>query len=83
MNELARYLIENLILDFQGLDVEDVRSFLREDDSPVARALLSKIIEDNGIDELLLVLSDCLQEFVRSGINEDVVTQQLSVYIDS
>jgi len=83
VNELARYLIENLILDFKGLDVEDVRSFLREDDSPTARALLSKIIEDNGIDELLFVLADCLQEFLRSGINEEVVREQLSTYIDS
>lgn len=83
MNELARYLIENIILDFSGMDVEDVRSFLREDDSPAARALLSKIIEDNGIDELLIVLSDCLQEFIRTGINENIVREQLSTYIDS
>ncbi len=83
MNELSRYLIENIILDFQGMDVEEVRAFLREDDSPAARALLSKIIEDNGIDELLFVLADCLQEFIRAGINETTVTEQLSVYVDS
>ena len=83
MNELARYLIDNIILDFKGMDVEDVRSFLREDESPAARALLSKIIEDNGIDELLFVLADCLQEYIRSGINEDIVRDQLSTYIDS
>ncbi len=83
MIELARYLIENIILDFKGMDVEDVRSYLREDDSPAARALLSKIIEDNGVDELLFVLADCLQEFIRTGITEDVVRDQLSTYIDS
>ncbi len=83
MQELARYLVENLILDFQGLDVEDVRSFLREDDSPAARALLSKIIEDNGIDELLFVLADTLQEHIRTGINEEIVRDHLKVYIDS
>lgn len=83
MNELARYLIENLILDFKGMDVEDVRSFLREDDSPAARALLSKIIEDNGIDELLIVLSDCLHDFIRTGISEDIVREQLATYIES
>ena len=83
MNELARYLIENIILDFKGMDVEDVRSFLREDDSPAARALLSKIIEDNGIDELLIVLSDCLHDFIRTGISEDIVREQLTTYIES
>lgn len=83
MEELARYLIENIILDFKGMDVEEVRSFLREDDSPVSRALLSKIIEDDGIDELLFVLADCLQEHLRTGINEGVVRDQLKTYIDS
>lgn len=83
MNELAHYLIENLILDFQGMDVEDVRSFLRDDDSPTARALLSKIIEDNGIDELLFVLTETLKEHVRTGITEDIVRDQLTTYTDS
>ena len=83
MNELARYLIENLILDFKGMDVEDIRAFLREDDSPSARALLSKIIEDDGIDDMLFVLADCLQESIRTGITEDTVREQLSTYIDS
>ena len=84
MNELARYLIDNLVLDFKGeMDVEDVRAYLREDDSPAARALLSKIIEDNGIDELLFVLAECLQEFVRTGITEDIVRDRLRDYIDS
>jgi hypothetical protein len=83
VNELARYLIENLILDFKGMDVEDIRAFLREDDSPSARALLSKIIEDDGIDDMLFVLAECLQEFIRTGITEDTVREQLSTYIDS
>jgi hypothetical protein len=83
VNDLARYLIENLILDFKGMDVEDIRSFLREDDSPTARALLSKIIEDDGIDDMLFVLADCLQEFLRTGINEETVRDQLRTYIDS
>jgi hypothetical protein len=83
VNELARYLIENLILDFKGMDVEDIRAFLREDDSPSARALLSKIIEDDGIDDMLFVLAECLQDYIRSGITETTVRDQLNTYIDS
>jgi hypothetical protein len=84
VEELARYLIDNLVLDFKGeMDVEDIRAFLREDDSPAARALLSKIIEDNGIDELLFVLAETLQEFLRTGITEDIVCVRLRDYIDS
>lgn len=84
MKELVRYLLENLYLDFQGdISVEKIREFLREDDSRDARHLLSKIIEDNGVDELLLTLADCLKESIRAGITEDTVRNQLSLYSDS
>ena len=84
MPELVRYLLENLYLDFQGdISVETVRGFLREDDSREARALLSKIIEEKGVDDLLLALADCLKEQLRTGITEKTVRDQLSVYTDS
>ena len=84
MQELVRYLLENLYLDFQGdISVETVRGFLREDDSREARALLSKIIEEKGVDDLLLALADCLKEQLRTGITEKTVRDQLSVYTDS
>jgi len=52
VKELVRYLIENMFLDFQGdISVERVREFLREDDSREARQLLSKIIEEKGVDD--------------------------------
>jgi len=60
-----------------------VRGFLREDDSREARALLSKIIEEKGVDDLLLALADCLKEQLRTGITEKTVRDQLSVYTES
>ena len=49
MKELVKYLFGNLYFDFQGeVTVDQVREFLREDDSREARQLLSKIIEENG-----------------------------------
>ena len=55
MKELVSYLLQNLYLDFQGeISVEQVREFLREDESREARQLLSKIIEEKGIDDLLI-----------------------------
>jgi hypothetical protein len=84
VKDLIRYLIENLYLDFQGeITIETVRGFLREDDSREARALLSKIIEDKGVDDMLITLADCLQDHLRSGINEDVIREQLSMYSES
>ena len=59
MKELVRYLLENMYLDFQGeISLDTVRQFLRTDDSREARQLLQKLIEDKGVDELLLTLAD-------------------------
>ena len=84
MNELAKYLLENVQIDFQGnITVEEIREYLRQDESPESRALLSKIIEDKGIDDLLIVLADCLVEFIGDGISPDVVKEQLMLYSES
>ena len=84
MKELIRYLIDNMYLDFQGdISLESVRGFLREDDSREARQLLSKIIEEKGVDELLITLADCLKDHIRTGISDDKVREQLQLYSDS
>jgi hypothetical protein len=80
----VRYLLDNLYLDFQGdISVDKVREFLREDDSREARQLLSKIIEEKGVDDLLITLADCLKEHIRSGVNEQSIREQLSMYSES
>lgn len=84
MRELARFLVKNAILDFEGgITIDQVRKYLRDDDSREARALMSRLIEDKGVEELLVVVADCLREHLASGINEEVVTQQLASYTDS
>jgi hypothetical protein len=84
VNELARYLVDNAYIDFQGgITIDQVRQFLRDEDSREARALLSKLIEDKGVDELMVTIADCLKDHIRSGINEDVVRAQLVTYSES
>ncbi len=84
MKELVRYLLENLYVDFQGeISLDQVRQFLRGDDSREAKALLQKLIEDKGVDDLLITLADVLKEHIRTGITEQVVKEQLSMYSDS
>ena len=84
MKELIQYLLENIYLDFQGeISLETVRQFLRVDDSREAKALLSKVIADKGVDDLLLTLADVLKEHLRTGINDSVVREQLSMYSES
>lgn len=84
MNELAQYLLENLIFDFEGeVTAETVRAFLRQDSSPSSRELLQKIIEENGIDEFLIALADCLTANLQTGINADVIREHLVSYSES
>ena len=84
MNELARYLMENAYIDFQGgITIEEVRKFLRDEDSRESRALLSRLIENNGLDDLMVTIADCLKEYIRTGINEDIVRTQLTSYSES
>ncbi|MRG93257.1 hypothetical protein [Polyangium spumosum] len=84
MKELIKYLLDNLYLDFQGeITLETVRNFLREDDGREARQLLAKLIEEKGVDDMLITLADCLKEHIRTGVNERVLQEQLSTYSES
>ncbi len=84
MNALINYLIENLIIDFQGdLNLEMVRAFLRDDDSRDARALLSKLVEDRGVSDMMITLADCLHDYIKTGINDEVVREQIRLYTES
>ncbi len=84
VRELVRYLLEHAVIDFQGdITLEQVRQFLREDDSRDARALLSKLIEDRGVDEFLITIADCLKDHIKTGVTDDVVREQISIYTES
>ncbi len=84
MKELVRYLLENMYVDFQGeISLDTVRQFLRGDDSREAKALLQKLIEDKGVDDLLITLADVLKDHIRTGINEQVTREQLVMYAES
>jgi hypothetical protein len=84
MNRLIAYLLDNLILDFQGdLTLDMVRDFLRDDESREGRALLAKLVEDRGVSDMMITLADCLQDSIRSGISEDVVREQIRTYAES
>ena len=84
MDELAQYLIEKIIVDFDGeVNTETVREFLRKDSSPTARALLQKIIEEKGIDDLMLALADCLTANIAASVSPDVIREHLLTYSES
>ncbi len=84
MQRLIAYLLENLILDFQGdLTLDEVRDYLRDDNSAEARALLAKLVEDRGVSDMMITLADCLQDHIKVGISEQVLHEQIRTYADS
>jgi hypothetical protein len=84
VRELVRYLLENAYIDFQGdLSIEKVREFLREDETREARSLLAKLIDDKGVDDLMITIADCLKDHIRTGINEETIREQLGTYSES
>lgn len=84
MKELVRYLLENMYIDFQGeISLETVRGFLREDDGKEARQVLAKLVEDKGVDEMLITLADVLKEHIATGVSDKVVKEQLLLYAES
>jgi hypothetical protein len=84
VRELVRYLMENAYIDFGGdLSMEKVRELLRDDDTREARSLLAKLIDDKGVDDLMITIADCLKDHIRVGITEDTIREQLSTYSES
>ena len=80
MDKLSKYLLERLQLDFSGdIDVEVIKQLLRDDNSAEANQLLSKIAQE-GLDDLLIVVADCLKECLAEGITENSVKKQLVTY---
>jgi hypothetical protein len=41
------------------------------------------MVEDGGVSEMMIVLADCLQEHIKTGINADVVHEQIRLYAES
>ena len=84
LDQLIAYLLENLMLDFDGdLSLDMVRDFLRNDDSREAKALLAKLVEDRGVSEMMICVADCLREYLPSGISRDAVGDQIRLYVES
>jgi hypothetical protein len=84
VKQLIAFLLDHAILDFSGeLTIEMVKDFLRDDESPQTRALLNKIMQDGGVEEMQVTLADCLQDSLRTGLSEQVVSDQLRLYAES
>jgi hypothetical protein len=72
------------MIDFQGdLTVAKVRELLAGDDSRDAKTLLTKLVADRSVEDMMLVVADCLLEPVQRALTDDVVREQLRMYSES
>jgi len=84
VNRLIDYLRQNLMIDFQGdLSVEKVRELLAGDDSRDVKVLLAKLTQEKNVEDMMLVLADCLLEPVQSSLSDDMMREQLRMYTES
>jgi hypothetical protein len=72
------------MIDFQGdLSVAKVRELLAGDDTRDAKNLLAKLVAEKKVEDMMLVLADCLLEPVQKALTDDVMREQLRMYADS
>jgi hypothetical protein len=84
VNRLIDYLRQNLMIDFQGdLSVAKVRELLAGDESRDAKALLAKLVADRKVEDMLVVLADCLLEPVQHALTDEIMREQLRTYSES
>jgi hypothetical protein len=85
VNRLIDYLRQHIMIDFQGddLTVAKVRELLAGDDSRDAKTLLAKLVADRSVEDMMLVLADCLLEPVQTALTDDVMREQLRMYSES
>jgi hypothetical protein len=84
VKQLIAFLLDHAMLDFSGeLTIEMVKDFLRDEETPEARSLLNKIMQDGGVEEMQVTLADCLQDALRTGLTESVIVEQLKLYAES
>jgi hypothetical protein len=84
VNRLIEYLRQHLMIDFQGdLTVGKVRELLAGDDSRDAKTLMAKLVAEKSVEDMILVLADCLLDHVQRSLSDDVVREQIRMYADS
>jgi hypothetical protein len=72
------------MIDFQGdLTVAKVRELLAGDESRDAKQLLAKVVAEKSVEDMIIVLADCLLEPVQNALTDDVMRENIRMYSES
>lgn len=84
MNQLIQYMLEHLILDFEGeLNHETVQKLLKSDNAPLTRDLRAKLSSDDDVSDFLVVIADNLREHIRTGVTPDRAREQIQYFVEA
>jgi hypothetical protein len=84
LDEVCRYILDHLVLDFEGeFTMDTLNEMLVRDGSQLARDLRARIIAEQGPNQFLLVLLDCLRESLGDGIDKARVEEQIRFYLEA
>lgn len=73
-----------MFVDFQGeLSVEKLKELLAGDDSRDGRNLLARVTRDQGTNDMMVALADCLLEVVQKALTDEVMREQLRAYVEA
>jgi hypothetical protein len=60
-----------------------VRELVAGDDSRDTKVLMAKLVAENKVDDMFLVLADCLLEHVQRSLTDEVMREQIRMYSES
>ena len=84
MEKLCAYLLQHLILDFDGeVSMDIINRLLREDDTPEAGDLRARLFAERGPEDFLVVTADCLREHILYGIDSELIQEQIQLYLEA
>jgi len=84
VNQLIQYMLDHLILDFEGeLNHEAVHRLLKNDNAPMTRDLRAKLTSESEVSDFLVVIADNLREYIRTGITSERLREQVQYYVES
>ena len=49
----------------------------------VVEHLRRHAVEDRGVSDMMITLADCLQDYLRTGISDEVLREQIRTYAES
>ena len=84
VEKLCAYLVQHLILDFDSeVSMEVINRLLQEDEFQDAQDLRARLFAEKGPGDFLIVIADCLRDYLTEGISSAHIREQILMYLEA